>query len=109
MQSIQEFRLYIRNWHDNGTIKGLKMLLINCPFCKKRNETEFVYGGPVGADRPDPNTVSDQEWVDFLTLVPNPTGPVYEKWWHARGCGEWFIICRDTTTHEIIENSDEKS
>ena len=109
MRSIQEFRLYIRNWHDNGTIKGLKMLLINCPFCKKRNETEFVYGGPVGSDRPDPNTVSDQEWVDFLTLVPNPTRPVYEKRWHARGCGEWFIICRDTTTHEIIENSDEKS
>ena len=63
----------------------------------------------MGSDRPDPNIVSDQEWVDFLTLVPNPTGPVYEKWWHARGCGEWFIICRDTTTHEIIENSDEKS
>tara|TARA_B100001093_G_scaffold109521_1_gene101771 strand:+ start:155 stop:412 length:258 start_codon:yes stop_codon:yes gene_type:complete len=85
------------------------MLLIKCPFCKNRNETEFVYGGPVGANRPDPTRASDEEWVDFLTMVPNPTGPVHERWWHARGCGEWFIICRDTVTHEILETPIEKS
>ena len=84
------------------------MLLINCPFCKNRNETEFVYGGPVGAKRPDPSLVSDEEWVDFLTMVPNPMGPVYERWWHARGCNKWFIICRDTVTHEILESTSDE-
>ena len=84
------------------------MLLINCPFCKNRNETEFVYGGPVGVTRPDPNISSDTEWVEYLTLVPNPTGPVQEYWWHVRGCGKWFTITRNTVTHDILENQDGK-
>ena len=82
------------------------MLLINCPFCKNRNETEFVYGGPVGVNRPDPNISTDTEWVEYLTLVPNPTGPVQEYWWHARGCGKWFAIIRNTVTHDILETQD---
>jgi len=84
------------------------MLLINCPFCKNRNETEFVYGGPVGMNRPDPNISTDTEWVEYLTLVPNPTGPVQEYWWHARGCGKWFAITRNTVTHDILETQDEQ-
>ena len=82
------------------------MLLINCPFCKNRNETEFVYGGPVGVNRPDPNISTDTEWVEHLTLVPNPTGTVQEYWWHARGCGKWFAITRNTVTHDILETQD---
>ncbi len=79
------------------------MLLIDCPFCGGRNETEYVYGGPVSVDRPDPCAVSDADWLDFLTMVPNPVGPVQERWWHARGCGEWFTIWRDTATHDIVQ------
>jgi sarcosine oxidase subunit delta len=79
------------------------MLLIDCPFCGARNETQFVYGGPVSVERPDPTAVQDDDWVDFLTMVPNPVGPVHEKWWHARGCGEWFTLWRDTVTHDIVQ------
>lgn len=79
------------------------MMTISCPFCGARSESEFVYGGPVAADRPDPNAVTDAEWVEYLTIVPNPLGPVQEKWWHARGCGEWLTIWRDTRTHDIVE------
>lgn len=82
------------------------MMLIPCPFCGKRNESEFIFGGPVGTDRPDPNAVSDADWVEYLTVVPNPLGPVREKWWHARGCGEWLTIRRDTRTHDIVEAPD---
>ncbi|RBW53484.1 sarcosine oxidase subunit delta [Ruegeria sp. A3M17] len=82
------------------------MMNITCPFCGKRNESEFIHGGPVGAVRPDPNAVSDEEWVEYLTVTPNPLGPVQEKWWHARGCGEWFSIWRDTRTHDIVEAPD---
>lgn len=78
------------------------MLVIQCPHCGDRNESEFSYGGPVGLDRPDPAKVSDPEWVDYLTVTPNPLGPVPERWWHARGCGEWLTIWRDTRTHDIV-------
>jgi len=79
------------------------MLIIECPFCGARNETEFVYGGPVGAPRPDPTSVSDETWRDYLLMVPNPVGPVQERWWHARGCGDWFTIWRNTLTHDITQ------
>lgn len=79
------------------------MMLIPCPFCGERNESEFMYGGPVRDARPDPGTVSDAEWVDYLTVVPNPLGPVQERWWHVRGCGTWLTIWRDTVTHDIVE------
>jgi heterotetrameric sarcosine oxidase delta subunit len=80
------------------------MLLIHCPFCGPRNESEFTYGGPALAARPsDPAALSDADWVDWLTVPPNPMGPVEERWWHARGCGAWLTICRHTVTHEITE------
>lgn len=79
------------------------MLTIHCPFCGPRNETEFSYGGPAAARRPDnPQDISDEAWVEILTVVPNPMGPVREKWWHGRGCGQWMVLSRDTVTHEII-------
>lgn len=82
------------------------MLLISCPFCGARTETEFVYGGPVGPDRPESVAVSDDEWREFLLMVPNPIGPVEERWWHARGCGDWFTIWRNTVTHDIVDRPD---
>ncbi|MFZ1726067.1 MAG: sarcosine oxidase subunit delta [Albidovulum sp.] len=83
------------------------MLLINCPFCGGRNETEYTYGGPVSIDRPDPPSVSDADWLDYLMVVPNPVGPVQERWWHARGCGLWFTLWRDTATHDIVQRPGE--
>ena len=78
------------------------MLLINCPFCGARNESEFAFGGTATAPRPaDPHSLSDSEWVDWLTIPENPMGPVDERWWHARGCGLWLTITRDTVTHDI--------
>nr|WP_306266432.1 sarcosine oxidase subunit delta [Pararhizobium sp. IMCC3301] len=82
------------------------MLVIPCPFCGERSESEFIFGGAVETDRPDPAAVTDAEWVDYLTVVPNPLGPVHERWWHARGCGEWLTIWRDTRTHDIAGGRD---
>jgi len=83
------------------------MLKIPCPFCGPRNESEFMHGGPAKKPRPnDPAGVSDEEWVDYLTVPPNPMGPVLEKWWHVRGCGRWVTIERDTVTHALISNAD---
>lgn len=79
------------------------MLLITCPFCGPRNEAEFAYGGPVKPPRPDPARLGDGEWVEWLTHVPNPVGPVQEQWHHVRGCGTWLTLWRDTRSHDIVE------
>jgi len=79
------------------------MLLITCPFCGPRSEVEFSFGGPVVPKRPEaPQDLSDADWVDYLTVVPNPMGPLQEKWWHGKGCGAWLTLTRDTVTHDII-------
>lgn len=83
------------------------MLKITCPFCGPRNESEFVLGGPSKGRRPDdPGRTNDREWVEYLTVPPNPIGPVKESWWHVHGCGGWLTISRDTLTHRILDPED---
>lgn len=78
------------------------MLVIDCPFCGPRDEREFTYCGPAAPRRPDdPEALSDSDWVDYLVVPVNQLGPVWEYWWHARGCGGWVRVRRDTVTHEI--------
>ena len=80
------------------------MLSIPCPFCGPRNETEFAHGGAVKARRPDDASDSDEgAWIEYLTVPPNPPGPLREYWWHVRGCGRWFAITRDTCSHDLVD------
>ena len=78
------------------------MLLIECPWCGSRAETEFSYGGEAGIVRPaDPNGLSDAEWADYLFYRSNPCGAHRELWNHAQGCRRWFGVERDTVTYRI--------
>jgi sarcosine oxidase subunit delta len=78
------------------------MLLIPCPWCGERDETEFSYGGQAGVAYPaDPAALSDAEWAEYLFVRDNPKGPFAERWVHAHGCRRWFDLTRDTVTHEI--------
>jgi heterotetrameric sarcosine oxidase delta subunit len=78
------------------------MLLIPCPWCGDRHESEFVCGGPRRVRRPeDAGELSQEAWIDYLTLRPNPKGSLVEWWWHARGCEGWFLLERDTLTHAL--------
>jgi len=78
------------------------MLLIRCPWCGERAETEFRYGGEGGISRPgDPDSMSDAEWADYLFNRSNPRGPHSELWNHAQGCRRWFNADRDTVTYRI--------
>lgn len=74
------------------------MLLIECPFCGPRAETEFHCGGEAHLRRPDPATASDAEWGDYLFTRKNPKGRHHERWVHLHGCGRWFNATRDTVT-----------
>ncbi len=79
------------------------MLLITCPFCGPRDESEFINGGPAREKHTEnPAELTDSEWIDYVLVAPNPVGPVTEEWWHVMGCSQWFSIARDTVTHEII-------
>ena len=79
------------------------MLLITCPWCGERENSEFTCGGEGHIKRPDPKTATDTEWADYLFMRKNPKGAHHERWFHAQGCRMWFHMTRDTVTHEIIE------
>ena len=78
------------------------MLLIECPWCGPREESEFSYGGEAHIVRPkDPTALSDLEWADYLFMRKNTSGRELEQWVHAAGCRRWFNAERDTVTYEF--------
>jgi heterotetrameric sarcosine oxidase delta subunit len=79
------------------------MLSIPCPFCGRRDETEFTYGGSTHVTRPELSS-TDREWTHYLYHRENTKGPYRERWLHIFGCGRWFNVQRDTTTHEILKS-----
>ena len=83
--------------------RGVSMLLIPCPCCGPRDETEYHYGGQAHVAYPtDTAALSDAEWADFLFFRDNPKGPFAERWLHATGCRRWFNAIRDTATHQML-------
>ncbi len=81
------------------------MLHIFCPHCQEvRSEEEFHYGGEAHIARPlDPESLSDEEWGDYLFFRKNPRGIHHEMWNHAAGCRRYFNVTRDTLSYEILE------
>ncbi|MCB8838369.1 sarcosine oxidase subunit delta [Aurantimonas sp. VKM B-3413] len=84
------------------------MLLIRCPYCGNRPETEFHCGGEAHIARPEvPAEMDDAAWAEFLYYRTNPKGRHAERWLHGHGCGRWFNAVRDTvsdrfeTTYEM--------
>jgi sarcosine oxidase subunit delta len=77
------------------------MQLFPCPFCGLRDETEFHFAAPAGKVRPEPaGEVSAEHWASYLYMKPNPHGASREIWLHL-ACGEFFLMERDTMTHEV--------
>ncbi|AXB78820.1 sarcosine oxidase subunit delta [Novosphingobium sp. P6W] len=76
------------------------MLLLNCPHCGPRNETEFNCGGESHVIRPSLDC-SDVGWANYLFFHHNPKGVNLERWRHTFGCGRWFNVARDTISHNI--------
>ncbi|MFP5315261.1 MAG: sarcosine oxidase subunit delta [Actinomycetes bacterium] len=78
------------------------MLLISCPNCGSRDETEFHYGGQAHVAYPEnPNELTDREWAEFLFYRDNTKGSFAERWLHSTGCRQWFNMLRDTVTYDI--------
>jgi heterotetrameric sarcosine oxidase delta subunit len=86
------------------------MILIPCPHCGERPETEFTYGGDGTVKRPaDPAAADDAAWHAYVYLRANPKGGHTEYWYHQFGCRTWFTLRRDTATHEILPADGEAS
>ncbi|WMY79301.1 sarcosine oxidase subunit delta [Citricoccus sp. I39-566] len=78
------------------------MLLIDCPHCGPRNETEFHYGGQAHIAYPeDPHALDDRGWAEYLFYRDNPKGMFAERWQHGGGCRKWFNALRDTHSYEF--------
>ena len=78
------------------------MLIIVCPWCGARDQSEFAYGGEAHRALPgEPDALSDAQWADYLFMRRNTRGRHLEQWSHAFGCRRWFNVERDTVTCEI--------
>lgn len=78
------------------------MLLIDCPWCGAREQTEFAYGGEAHIVRPpNPESLSEREWADYVFFRANPRGAHFERWNHAFGCRRWFHLARDTASGRV--------
>jgi len=78
------------------------MLIIECPWCGKRDETEFSYHGEAHVTRPeDPYSLSEEDWGNYVFFRKNPKGIHYEKWVHSHGCRKWFNVVRHTYSDHI--------
>ncbi|MDM3871384.1 sarcosine oxidase subunit delta [Porticoccus sp. W117] len=82
------------------------MLHIYCPFCREeRDEEEFSYAGEAHIQRPlDPESLSDEEWGDYLFFRTNAKGIHHEMWYHIAGCRRYFNVTRDTLSYQILES-----
>jgi sarcosine oxidase subunit delta len=78
------------------------MLQINCPWCGARAESEFTCGGEGGIVRPTASeSMTDEQWGDYLFMRKNPKGVHFEQWRHSSGCGRWFNALRDTVSYRF--------
>jgi sarcosine oxidase subunit delta len=85
------------------------MLLVPCPHCGPRPEVEFRCGGEAHIRRPDPTSVTDQEWAEYLYYRKNPKGAHQERWCHLHGCGRWFNAARDTVSDQFAAEGPESA
>ena len=80
------------------------MLIIECPYCGPRDQSEFSNGGEAHVKRPDGSSeISDREWSEYVFIRSNKKGIFYERWVHSHGCRKWFNCVRDTSTDEILK------
>ncbi len=78
------------------------MLLIECPWCGHRDESEFSYAGEAHIARPlETEKISDEACADYMFMRKNPKGLHREQWLHAAGCRRYFNLERDTATYRI--------
>jgi sarcosine oxidase subunit delta len=80
--------------------------LITCPLCGPRDAYEFRFGGEDKGPRPDQESLSPEAWCDYVHMADSRFGIQKEWWYHRKGCGTWFTICRDTVRNIEVFSKD---
>ena len=75
------------------------MLLIDCPHCGPRAQSEFAYDRTLDAIVQLAMVPSDA--MTTLYTRANPRGWSDELWHHRFGCRTWLVVRRQTVTHAI--------
>ena len=79
------------------------MLVIDCPWCGPRDESEYSYAGEANIERPlAPHELDDDQWADYVFMRTNPRGLHVENWVHSAGCRRYLNVYRHTVTNEIL-------
>lgn len=79
------------------------MFIIPCPNCGPRAENEFTYGGPKTTLPKLDGSTDATEWQQAVHQCTNINGQHTELWYHTSGCETWFVVERNTKTHEISD------
>jgi len=77
------------------------MMLITCPHCGPRAQTEFTYVEDATAERPAIENTDPAAHFEYTYQRDPRRGAQDEIWRHAAGCGKFVKVRRDTLTHEI--------
>ncbi len=75
------------------------MLLIFCPHCGPRNDSEFTYQGQFRV-RPGVDTAR-AAWRQYLYFESNTADWATERWFHRSGCRRFLIVERHTVSNAI--------
>ena len=76
------------------------MLLISCPHCGPRAQTEFNYERTL--DAIVPLEAAPELAMQLLFERTNPRGIDDELWRHSHGCRQFMALKRHRVTHAII-------
>ncbi len=79
------------------------MFLLHCPYCgEARDEEEFSPAGEAFIARPpEPESVDDATWGDYVFMRKNTKGWYWEQWLHSAACRKFFAVKRNTASYEI--------
>jgi len=77
------------------------MLLINCPYCGERDQSEFSYGGRSANYPTLDSAASVEKWHRAIHLHDSSQKLIREYWYHEYGCEQWIEILRDVDSHEM--------
>ena len=77
------------------------MLLIPCPYCGERDESEFTYGGSSRNYPTFDEGRSISDWYQSVYLPKLHQNVLCEYWYHTAGCEQWIELKRDLCTHKI--------
>lgn len=76
------------------------MKILECPLNGPRPIQEFHFGGEL-RPAPDPATLSDEVWAEYVFYRDGAPG-IKIEWWYHLPSGTWFLAERDTRSDEVL-------